>query len=67
MRTTKARKANKVFKRISELVGTRTAVQVKSHHQKLEKKYETINNIIYHVNLYIKKALKKSEEDGYVC
>jgi hypothetical protein len=43
------RKANQVFQKISILLGTRSPIQVKSHHQKLEQKYHKIPKIIAHL------------------
>lgn len=57
MKTKESRRANKVFLKISKIIKTRTSVQVKTHHQKLVKRYETIDNIIYHLDLYIKQSL----------
>jgi hypothetical protein len=47
--SSKYRKQQRIFKKISVILGTRTPVQVKSHHQKLEDKHKTIPKIIEHL------------------
>lgn len=42
---------------MSAMIGSRTPVQIKTHHQKLEEKYQTTSNIIHHVELIIKKTI----------
>ena len=44
--STEYRRKNRIFKEIALSLRTRTAVQVKSHHQKLEEKLMTIPKII---------------------
>ena len=51
--STEYRKKLRIFKKISTILGTRTPIQVKSHHQKLEDKYKTIPKIIDHLQLSI--------------
>jgi hypothetical protein len=41
-----SRRKLRMFKKISTLLGTRTPKQVKSHHQKLEDKFKSIQKII---------------------
>lgn len=38
-------------------MGTRTAVQAKTHHQKLLEKYQTTSSIVHHIELTLKKHL----------
>lgn len=47
--STEYRKKQRIFKKISSILGTRTPIQVKSHHQKLEDKYKSIPKIIDHL------------------
>lgn len=47
--STEYRKKLRIFKKISTILGTRTPIQVKSHHQKLEDKFKTIPKIIDHL------------------
>lgn len=58
------RKKQRIFKKISALLGTRTPIQVKSHHQKLEGKYKNVSKIIAHLEkeLRLVKAEKETEE-----
>lgn len=42
----KEKKGRKIFHRLSAFIKTRTSVQCKSHHQKMIKRYETVENII---------------------
>jgi hypothetical protein len=62
MKTTESRKVNKVFKLMSEAVATRNSVQVKSHRQKLEEKYNSVYNIILNIGTIIKYRLRYEEE-----
>jgi len=55
MRSHKSRKVNKVFKMMSDMIKSRSSVQVKSHHQKLEKKYHNISGIIFNVESQLKR------------
>jgi hypothetical protein len=41
---------------MSSAIGTRNSVQAKTHHQKLEEKYQTTSNIIQQLSLIIKKT-----------
>lgn len=52
------RKAQRIFKKISMRLGTRSPIQVKSHHQKLEEKFKTIPRIISYVQDCLKAAGK---------
>lgn len=56
------RKNQKVFKKISNLVGTRTAIQAKSHHQKLEDKFIKIHKIIAYLEKKLKIIKKKNPQ-----
>lgn len=40
---------DKIFKTMAQFVGTREAEQCRSHHQKMEKKYETFLRILEHL------------------
>lgn len=40
------RRSDKVFRSMSHFIGTRAADQCRSHHQKMEKKYKTFENIV---------------------
>ena len=44
--TKQARKASKIFKKMSHVVQTRTPDQCRSHHQKLSQYHHTVDNII---------------------
>lgn len=46
MKSRAARKSQKVFLQMSRLVRTRTAEQCRSHHQKVLKSHETVEEII---------------------
>lgn len=46
MQTQFSRKVNKIFKKMSNMVKTRTADQCRSHHQKILKMHSSIENII---------------------
>ena len=59
--STEYRKKLRLFKKISTILGTRTPIQVKSHHQKLEDKYKTIPKIIDHLQVSIFGSRKTSE------
>lgn len=55
MKSEWSRRTGKVFKRLSEFMGSRTSVQVKTHHQKLLEKYHATSSIIHHIELTLKK------------
>jgi hypothetical protein len=40
------RKNARIFKKISTLLGTRTPIQVKTHHQKMMAKYKSIPTLL---------------------
>lgn len=58
------RKKQRIFKKISSLLGTRTPIQVKSHHQKLESKFKNVSKIIAHLEkeLNLIKEERETEE-----
>lgn len=41
MRKKELRRGKKVFKLMAEVIKTRTSVQAKTHHQKMQEKYQT--------------------------
>jgi adenylate kinase family enzyme len=52
-----SRKANKIFKKMSQVIKTRTADQCRSHHQKIINYHETVDRIIrYYSNLFQKDS-----------
>lgn len=55
-KTEKRRREFKVFKMLSQYLGTKTQAQCKSHHQKMIKRYSTLNNIIDRVTKRAEKA-----------
>lgn len=57
MRNKELRRESKVFKLMGEAIGTRNSVQAKTHHQKMEEKFETTSSIIHQVGLIIKKTM----------
>ena len=60
-------RTNKFYKAMSEYIGTRNALQCRSHHQKLEEKYLYPNKIIanfkQHHQLELYRTLKADLED----
>lgn len=46
------RKSEKVFSLMAKKVGTKTACQAKSHHQKLVARYVRVRNIIEHLEYF---------------
>jgi hypothetical protein len=62
--TPEYRKKQRIFKGISALLGIRTPIQVKSHHQKLEDKFKSVSKIIAHLEkeLRVDKQEKETEE-----
>ena len=47
----KCRRHDKIFRIMAEFIGTREADQCRSHHQKIEKKYHSFEDIITHLRL----------------
>ena len=43
------RRLDKIFKTMATFIGSREAEQCRSHHQKMEKKYNTFPNILLHL------------------
>lgn len=43
------RRMDKIFKTMSDFIGTREAEQCRSHHQKMEKKHHTFYRILAHL------------------
>ena len=52
------RRLDKIFKTMAIFIGTREAEQCRSHHQKMEKKYNTFANMI----LYLRNTHYNTEE-----
>lgn len=46
MEDCQSRKKHKVFSEMSKLIKTRTAKQIKSHHQKMMKQYHSLKDIL---------------------
>lgn len=46
MSTGKSRKANRVFLKMAKIIGTRSADQCRSHHQKTKKYHSSVQDII---------------------
>ena len=51
MRKKELSRGKKVFKLMAEAIGTSTFIQAKTHHQKMQDKFETTSNIIHRVDL----------------
>jgi hypothetical protein len=49
---------------MSSVIGTRNSVQAKTHHQKLEEKYQTTSNIIQQLGFILKKIFIFEEKSN---
>ena len=56
------RRLDKIFKTMSTFIGTREAEQCRSHHQKMEKKYNSFANIL----LYLRQSHYGSDDSAPV-
>lgn len=45
------RRIDRIFLAMAGFIGSRTADQCRSHHQKMEKKFKTFHNLIYKFRL----------------
>jgi hypothetical protein len=53
-------KRKRVFKWMAKIITTRTSIQIKAHHQKLERKHKNVQTIVKH----LRGMHKIIEEDG---
>lgn len=51
--TKKCRRSNKIFKMMAIYIQSRNADQCRSHHQKMQAKYNSLDNIIKNYHKYL--------------
>lgn len=57
------RRSSKVFKQMAKVVITRSADQCRSHHQKMEKKHGTVQNILTQCKRSLERLRNKAKRN----